>query len=1278
MTDGQARYRIGFDIGGTFTDFILRDSARDRLWLHKVLTTPHDPSVAAMQGLDEIAAQSGIPLSDVGEIVHGTTLVTNTVIERTGARLGLITTSGFRDILEMGFEQRYDIHDLFLDFPAPLVSRDMRLEAVERIDRDGEIITALNEDSVHEAFRTFIAAGIEAVAVCFLNAYRNPAHEARVGEIARDHYPQLSISLSSEVVPEIGEYQRCVTTCANAYVQPLIAAYLAKLESALAARSFSGALRLMHSAGGLISTETSRAFPIRLLESGPAGGALATALFGRFVGKTNVIAFDMGGTTAKACMVEDGRIEIAPMLEAGRVSRFRKGSGLPIKAPVIDMIEIGAGGGSIAGVDEVGLLKVGPNSAGSDPGPACYGMGGREATVTDANLVLGYYDPGFFLGGRMSLGLKAAETAVDALAAPLGLDRMETAWGIHKVVVEGMAAAARVHLTEKGKDPRSFAMVGFGGAGPAHAADVARVLGVREVIIPPASGAASALGFLAAPLSFETSRSLPMELKPGFDAEQINTVLAAMEAENRALLTDAGVDQANIAVERTGEMRLVGQMHEITVPLPEGMLDTDSLDAIRASFSAAYSARYATVFENARIEVIGLRVNCSGPKPVLALAGAVGDSDAGTPVKGTRRCYFEDGWHEAEVYDRYALKAGMDIHGPAIIEETESTTIVPPLDTLHVDDNLNLRIAVAPAPISAERVNAQMTLDEATALIRNDPIALEIMWSRLVTVTEEMWTTVVRTAFSLTVSESQDFACELLDSNGETLAHSPRAMPVFSLTLPRAVKALLKKFPAETLKPGDVLITNDPWLCAGHLFDVAVVTPVFHNGRVEGLVGTVGHVSDIGGTKDAMKAREIYEEGLQIPPMKFIEAGVPNASLIEIMRQNIRNPDQFMGDLHSFVAANALGAERLGGFMADYGMNNLQAFAHLVQGLSEQAMRDAILEIPDGEYRSEIWCQPLQEKLRYPLTLTVTCDTITLDFEGAPPQLPQGGLNSTLNYTTAHATYPLKCMLTPGVRGNAGCYRPFTVKAPEGSALNPKYPAAVSMRTRTGWYLAPNIFRALAESAPEKVQAHTGLPVALNVIGLDASGAGYSNHLFLGGGQGGSAGKDGKSALLWPTSASNTAIEVFESRAPMLVIEKAYVPGTGGLGKFRGGLGQRVRLRKLCDDGLTAFVAAYPEGVGTPVEGLFGGTPGTGASARLLTPDGDELRDLGTGEMISLTHPDQIVELSVNGGSGFGNPATRDALLEAEDRKLGLVSSATHTPAAPAEPTSNVLEESDA
>ncbi|HEX7198569.1 MAG TPA: hydantoinase/oxoprolinase family protein, partial [Dongiaceae bacterium] len=379
------RLRIGFDIGGTFTDFVLEDPDTGALRLHKRLTTPEDPAIGALDGLRQIIADHGAQFAEVAEIVHGTTLVTNAVIERNGARLGLITTAGFRDVLEAGTEQRYDIYDLFLTYPTPMVPRHLRLEVAERIDRDGNVVTRLDEEAVRSAAHALREAGAEAIAICFLNAYREPKHEREAAAIVAAEMPGIPVSVSCDVVAEIGEYARFVTTCANAYVQPMMATYLRRLEQQLRAAGFAGALRLMHSAGGLVSIAAARAFPLRLLESGPAGGALAAALLGARAGHADLLAFDMGGTTAKACLIEDGRAQIAPLLEAGRVHRFKKGSGLPIKAATIDMIEIGAGGGSIAAIDEVGLLRVGPHSAGAAPGPACYGRGGENPTVTDAN-----------------------------------------------------------------------------------------------------------------------------------------------------------------------------------------------------------------------------------------------------------------------------------------------------------------------------------------------------------------------------------------------------------------------------------------------------------------------------------------------------------------------------------------------------------------------------------------------------------------------------------------------------------------------------------------------------------------------------------------------------------------------------------------------------------------------------------------------------------------------------------------------------------------------------
>jgi 5-oxoprolinase (ATP-hydrolysing) len=1239
------RYRIGFDIGGTFTDFILHDAQNGQISLYKCLTTPDDPSRGALEGLEALAKAANIALADVSEVVHGTTLVTNAIIERRGAALGLLTTKGFRDSLEMGTEQRYDIYDLFLDFPAPLVPRSRRLEIDERMLASGEVLTPIAIDQVRKALRQLQDDGVVAVAVCFLHSYANPTHERAVAELAAKEFPGLAVSLSSAVVGEIREYERAVTTCANAYVQPLMATYLARLQEQLTLRGFQGSLMLMQSSGGLASPAMARAFPIRLLESGPAGGGLATALFGAQAGLKDMLSFDMGGTTAKACMIEDGRADIAAMMEAARVHRFKKGSGLPIKSPVIDMIEIGAGGGSLASIDELGLLKVGPHSAGADPGPACYGRGGKQATVTDSNLMLGYLDPGYFLGGRMSLDKAAAEAALAVLGKPLKLSAIEAAWGVHAVVSESMASAARVHMIEKGRDPRRYSMVGFGGAGPAHACRVARILGMPEVIVPAACGAASALGFLAAPLSAERMRSLPMVLDPArFEPHAAQAALQALEDDARAALVQAGVPTEKIKIRRSADMRLLGQMHEIDVPLPEGPLTKESLQEISRRFDKVYEERYTHVYSGAVIEAITWRVSAEGPTPKLDIREASESSNQRPASKGTRQAYFEDRFVVTPVYDRYALRPGDRIDGPAIIEEREATTIVPPGDVVTVDDNLNLRIKIAaPAAVPA-KITADTPLADALAQLESDPVGLEIMWSRLITVVEEMWLTVCRTAFSLIISESQDFACDLLDPQGEPLAHSPRAMPVFNLTLPLAVKALLAKFPPDTLKPGDVLITNDPWLCAGHLFDIAVVTPVFRGERLVGLVGTVGHVSDIGGTKDSMRAREIYEEGIQIPPMKLFKAGVPNEDLFTLIAENVRNNEQVLGDLHALVSANAVGAQRLIAFMDEYGIHDLRALAKIVQDRAEAAMRAAIRAVPDGVYTSTISNNPLGEKLDYPVKITVKGDALEVDFEGAPPQLPQGGYNCTMNYTAAHATYPLKCMLTPNVRGNAGCYRPFTVKAPEGSVLNCRKPAAVNMRTRVGWYVAPNLFKALAPAMPAQVQANTGLPVAVFVYGRDADGRTYNDHLFMGGGQGASEKADGKSGLMWPTSAANTPIELFEARTPAVCLEKAYLPDTGGAGAHRGGLGQVVRFRKLATDGHATLAGVYPEGRFMTYPGLAGGAPGGSVGADVAG------KDLGTGALVTLTRGDEIVSLTLAGGAGYGDPKKRS--FDAIDRDL--------------------------
>ncbi len=668
------------------------DESTGALRVGKVLTTPKDPAQGVEAGIVSLLGDAEVPVAQVRAVVHGTTLATNALIERKGARTALLTTEGFRDALEIRHEGRYDMYDLFIEPPAPLVPRHLRREVPERLLADGSVLRPLDEEAARAVIRALLDDGAEALAICLLHAYVNPVHERRLAELVREMAPGLPVASSSEVVPEIREYERASTTTANVYVAPLMARYLADLEARLEEQGIPGQLYIMQSSGGIALPPMARRLPIRLVESGPAAGALAAALAARQRGELRMLSFDMGGTTAKACVIDDGVPLVAREFEVARADRFKKGSGLPVRVPVIEMIEIGAGGGSIARVDRLGLLKVGPDSAGADPGPACYNLGGRLPTVTDADLVLGYIDADFFLGGRMRLDREAARRAIEEhVARPLELDVVAAARGIHRVVNENMAAAARIHGIERGKDLRSYPLFAFGGAGPVHCWQVARILKVPRILLPFGAGAMSAYGLLAAPLSFDFVRTARRRL----DAAEwglINALLDEMESEGRALLTRAGVRSQEVRVTRIAEMRYVGQGHEVEAAIPEGVLGERHLQAVTASFEAAYRALYHRLPQGMPIEALNWRVTVSGPPPAMPATMIAARAGGGSTVKGHRPAYFEEagGFVDTPVYDRYALAPGDQFTGPAIVEERESTAIIGPGARCRVDDGLAL------------------------------------------------------------------------------------------------------------------------------------------------------------------------------------------------------------------------------------------------------------------------------------------------------------------------------------------------------------------------------------------------------------------------------------------------------------------------------------------------------------------------------------------------------------------------------------------------------------
>jgi N-methylhydantoinase A len=679
----SAPFRIGVDIGGTFTDLVMLDTRDGRLFNGKVLTTPHAPEQAVLEGVRGLLARHGVRGEEVRHVIHGTTLVANALIERRGVPTGFLTTQGFRDVQEIGTELRHDTYDLFMRRPEPLVPRRLRLEVPERLMPDGSVRMPLDEAAARAAIRALRDAGVQAVAVCLLHAFVNPAHERRIADLVAEEAPDLAICLSAELVPEIGEYERGSTAIANAYVLPVFARYLARLEAGLRAASVTGPLLLMLSDGGTVAGEVAARHPIRLVQSGPAGGVQATRVVGQAAGAPDILCFDMGGTTAKAALIDGGQPQRSLDFEVARVDRYRRGSGLPLKVPVVEMIEIGAGGGSIARVDALGLVRVGPDSAGSDPGPACYGLGGTEPTVTDCDLLLGYLAPDSFLGGEMRLDVAAAEDAVRRrLADPLGLSPVEAAWAVHETVNTAMAQAAAIHALEKARRIEGYTLVPIGGAGPVHAVEVARKLGIARLVVPAGAGVASAFGFLAAPISFALLRGLVAPLA-SLDLDALRAMLAEMEAEGRALVARAGVEAAETTIRAA--MRYAGQGYGV-----EAEVSALDHDALRAAFEAEYRRLYGRTEPGLPVECVGWRVIVSGPTPHLDLAATA--APRGGARKGTRQAWFGGRFVEAAVWDRAGLKPGDAIEGAALVEERESTLVLPPGARAACDAALNLLV----------------------------------------------------------------------------------------------------------------------------------------------------------------------------------------------------------------------------------------------------------------------------------------------------------------------------------------------------------------------------------------------------------------------------------------------------------------------------------------------------------------------------------------------------------------------------------------------------------
>jgi N-methylhydantoinase A len=666
--------RLAVDIGGTFTDVVVE--ANGKRHTKKVLTTPRAPEQGVMDGIISLLGEAGLPLDRVGVIIHGTTLATNAIIERKGAPTALIATSGFRDTVDIADESRYDQYDIYIDKPKPLVPRALRFTVAERMDVEGKVRLPLDEPAVAALVPKLKAANIESVAVALMHSYANPAHERRIGELLRQAMPGLWLTLSSECCPEIREYERTSTACANAYVQPLMASYIERLETALAKAGFKGTLYLMTSGGGVTAAGIARRFPVRLVESGPAGGAILAADVAAQCGEAKVLSYDMGGTTAKICLIEDFKPQASRSFEVDRAARFLKGSGLPLRIPVIEMVEIGAGGGSIARVDNLKRITVGPDSAGAEPGPACYGRGGTLPTVTDADTVMGRIDPKRFAAGKLPLDLGKARGALDkAVGEPLGLLTEMAAFGVEEIVDETMANAARVHAIERGKVIGDCTLIAFGGAAPLHAARLAEKLGIAKVIVPTNAGVGSAVGFLRAPIAYEVVHSRYMRLDQ-FDPAAANALLAEMAAEAHEVVAAGAAGRATTEA-RAAYMRYIGQGHEIPIQLPNRPLAAGDDAPLRTEFERVYEQMFARFIPNAAIEILTWTVAVSTAAVAPPPLGATSAMRA-AKASGTREVFDPEQGKDINipVYWRPDLKSGDSLDGPAVIAEDETSTFI--------------------------------------------------------------------------------------------------------------------------------------------------------------------------------------------------------------------------------------------------------------------------------------------------------------------------------------------------------------------------------------------------------------------------------------------------------------------------------------------------------------------------------------------------------------------------------------------------------------------------
>ncbi len=1242
------RFSIGIDVGGTFTDFVVAEGDTAPRYF-KTASTPHAPSDAVMNGLRDIGAAYGLPaaelLSRTRLFIHGTTVATNTLLERKGARVGLITTEGFRDLLALREGLKEDRYNLRMTPVEPLVPRPLRRTLEERIRGDGSVEAPVDAGALDEILDELAEAGVESVAVCLIFSYLNPVHERLVDERIRERHPDLYLSISSEILPQIKEYDRLSTTAVNAYVGPVYARYLNRMREETSVLGLENEILTMTSNGGVTPLDTAARQAVQAILSGPAGGVSGAVAYGRLIGETELIGFDMGGTSTDISVIEGGDPQVSGEHYEG---------GWKIAVPMIDLHTLGAGGGSIARVDDGGTLHVGPQSAGADPGPACYGSGGDQPTVTDANLVLGYLDPGNFLGGRTRLHQDRAVRAVKTrVAGPLGLSLEEAALGVLDVVTTAMAEGIRLLTVRRGGDPRNFSLLAFGGAAGLHVGKVARKTGISRIHLPSAAPVLSAYGMLASDLRYDFAQSFTASLDV-VDLDEVRRLTDHMADQGVAQLRKQGVGDEDITTRFTADMRYLDQVYEVNVSIPDLSQEDD---AIRRSWAVRFHERYQVLYAyhqlDQEIRLVTLRATVTGKLPSVILPGKEQAGSTPDARKGTRRV-FTGTWTEAAVYAAEDLEPGSLIEGPAIVESDFTTVLVEEGDRLEVDPYGGMVLNVSSTAPDADSAAA----DPASAAA--DPITHSVVAHRLESIAREMADVMIRTSMSQILNSSRDFSTAILDARGQLVAQG-EGIPVHISALPPSVEAVCEYF-GDDINEDDLFILNDPYFGGSHLPDITAIYPVFRDGTLLFFAVNRAHHSDIGGGTHGgynPSASELYHEGLRIPPVRLYEAGRPREDLLHMLAVNVRHAENFTGDLHAQIGSVRIAARRLQSLLDDYGDGGLTASVEAILDSAERRIRQLIGGWRDGVYFGETLLDDDgfdAESIPIRAKVTVQDDNMTIDLSDSSPQVT-GFINSAYANTRSLAHVAIMYMAPSDVPKNEGSMRPVKVIAPKGLIVNPNPPAPVCMSTNhCGEEIVEAVFKALAPVAPDAVNAGFSRRLRFAITGRNPrTGNRFIWHFFFGrGGGGASRGYDGWSCVGEVNVAGairSPSVEITEERFPFKIVRNDLRPGSGGDGTWRGGLGAVFEMVYEGDEPAKLNMAG--DGVINPPFGLFGGAPGL-PHRYMVVSDGGERMLKSKETEVPILPGDRIVALSAGGG-GYGPPDSRDASSRARDQESSLV-----------------------